>query len=418
MNKNQLSVRLNGKPVGILEQTPNGNMAFSYDASATQMISVAMPLREEPYGDIQTEAYFGGLLPESETVKKIIGKRYGISPNNNFSLLKAIGYDCAGAISCNEINKPIVTQGPHLLTGRIITDDELYQHIVELPQKPLFMDDIEGLRLSLAGVQDKAAVCLIDNQIALAENGCPTTHILKPPSHHFEGLVENEYFCLRMAKRIGLPVPDIQLRQVKDITYLLIERYDRRIKDKHVERVHQEDFCQALGTLTSKKYQNEGGPGFKECFELLKSTTQPAIDRNYLASALVFNYLIGNMDAHGKNFSLLHYTQSNIRLAPFYDMICTRVYPTLTSKMAMKIGSQYDADNLFARHWEQLCKDINYRYIAMKDIIKNHAEFILKIADEEKEILISTGQYRPIIDNIINVTKNNIKRTLDRFDNG
>jgi serine/threonine-protein kinase HipA len=415
MNKNQLSVRLNGNPAGILEQTPTGRMAFAYDASATQMISVGMPIREEPYGEIQTEAYFGGLLPESETVKKIIGKKYGISHNNNFALLKAIGYDCAGAISCDAVDQPITAQNAFPLTGRIITEDELYKHIIELPQKPLFMDDIDGLRLSLAGAQDKAAVCLIDNQIALAENGCPTTHILKPSASHFEGLAENEYFCLRIAKRIGLPVPDIQLRKIKDITYLLIERYDRRIKDNHVERIHQEDFCQALGILTSKKYQNEGGPGFKECFELLKSTAQPAIDRNLLASALVFNYIICNMDAHGKNFSLLHHSQSNIRLAPFYDMICTRVYQKLTSKMAMKIGSKYDADNLFARHWEQLCNDINYRYIAMKDLIRNHAELILKIADEEREILISSGQQMPIIDKIIKAIEDNIKRTLYRL---
>jgi serine/threonine-protein kinase HipA len=413
--KKQLSVRLNGKQVGILEQTPAGKMEFTYDASATQMISIGMPISKEPYGDTQTDAYFGGLLPESETARIIIGKRYGISPSNNFSLLKAIGYDCAGAISCNQIDTPIVPQNSFPLTGRIISDDELYRHIVELPQKPLFMDNIEGLRLSLAGAQDKAAVCLIDDQIALAENGCPTTHILKPTSSYFEGLAENEYFCLKIAKRIGLPVPDVQLRKAKDITYLLIERYDRRIKDRHVERIHQEDFCQALGILTSKKYQNEGGPGFKDCFELLKNTTQPAIDRNFLASALVFNNLICNMDAHGKNFSLLHHTQSNIRLAPFYDIICTRVYQKLTSKMAMKIGSKYDADNLFARHWEQLCNDVNYRYIAMKDLIKNHAELILKAADEEKENLIASGLYIPTIDNIIRVTEDNIKRTFDRF---
>ena len=415
MNKNQLSVRLNGKPTGILEQTPSGKMAFTYDASATQIISVGMPIREEPYNDMQTEAYFGGLLPESETVRKIIGKRYGISHNNNFALLKAIGYDCAGAVSCHTMDQPTEAHDPFPLTGKIITDDELYKHIIELPQKPLFMDDTDGLRLSLAGAQDKAAICLIDNKIALAEHGCPTTHILKPSSHHFEGIAENEYFCLKIARRIGLPVPDIQLRKVKDIPFLLIERYDRHIKDMRVERIHQEDFCQALGILTSKKYQNEGGPSFKDCFELSKSTAQPAIDRNFLASALVFNYLICNMDAHGKNFSLLHHTQSNIRLAPFYDMICTRVYQKLTSKMAMKIGSKYDADALFARHWEQLCNDINYRYIAMKDLIKNYAELILKIANEEKEVLIEAGQYAPIIDKIIQVIDDNITRTLHRF---
>ncbi len=401
-------------PVGILEQTPTGEMKFTYDTLATQAISVGMPLRNEPFDEIQTKAYFGGLLPESDTVKKIIGKRFGISHNNDFSLLKVIGHDCAGAISCHAMDEPPITQHSFPLTGKIITDDELYQHIKELPKRPLFVD-VDGLRLSLAGVQDKAAVCMIDNQIALAENGCPTTHILKPSSQYFEGMAENEYFCLRIAKKIGLPVPDIQLRQIKDITFLLIERYDRRMKEMRVERIHQEDFCQALGILTANKYQSDGGIGFKDCFDLLKNTAQPAVDRNLLASALVFNYLVCNMDAHGKNFSLLHHSPSNIRLAPFYDILCTRVYSGLTSKMAMKIGSKYDTNNMLPKHWEQLCKDISYRYIAMKNLIKDHAELILKAATAEKEALIASGHEVVIIDKIIKVIEENIERTLIVF---
>jgi serine/threonine-protein kinase HipA len=413
MNHNQLSIRLNGKPVGILEQTLNGSILFTYDAAATRAISIAMPIREQPYDRIQTEAYFGGLLPENETVRKIIAKRFGISPNNDFALLSAIGYDCAGSISCHKIDDPIIIQNSVPLNARIITDEELYEHIQELPRRPLFVE-IDGLRLSLAGAQNKAAVCIIDNKIALAENGCPTTHILKPSSPYFEGLAENEYFCLRIAKRIGLPVPDIQLRQIKDITFLLIERYDRRIRNNHVERIHQEDFCQALGVISSRKYQNEGGPGFKDCFELLKNTAQPAVDRNLLASALVFNYLIGNMDAHSKNFSLLHHSQSNIRLAPFYDIVCTGAYSELSKKMAMKIGSKYDVNNLFVRHWKQLCNDINYRFLSMKDLVLNQAESILKFAKQERETLSETTSVKGV-DTIIQRVENNIKNTLERF---
>lgn len=412
MKKNQLSVHLNGEHVGILEQTLTGRMAFTYADTATQAVSVSMPIQEKPYGEMSCEAYFGGLLPESETARKIIGKRYGVSHNNNFALLKAIGYDCAGAISCHTTEE--ASTSTFSLTGRIITDDELYTHIKELPQKPLFMD-VDGLRLSLAGVQDKAAVCLIDNKIALAEEGCPTTHILKPTSYHFEGMAENEYFCLRLAKRIGLPVPDLQLRKMKDITFLLIERYDRQVKNKQVSRIHQEDFCQALGILSSRKYQNEGGPGFKNGFDLLKDTAQPAVDRNLLASALVFNYLICNMDAHGKNFSLLHNSQTNIRLTPFYDMICTRVYPELTAKMAMKIGNKYEADNVFPRHWEQLCHDIHYRYIAIKNLIESHGKAILKAAQEERTEMMAAGHNMAIIDKIIKIIENHIERTVDRF---
>lgn len=414
MNKNQLSIRLHGEPVGILEQTPTGKKAFTYNSSAVMPISIGMPVCEESYGEQQCEAFFGGLLPESEVAKQIIGKRYGISPNNSFALLRAIGYDCAGAISCHAIDEPIIPQHSVPLTGKIITENELYEHIKELPKKPLFMD-VEGLKLSLAGVQDKAAICLIDNQVALPENGCPTTHILKPAQPHFEGIAENEYFVLKLAKRIGLPVPEVELRKIKDITFLLIERYDRHIKNNNIERIHQEDFCQALGVTSLKKYQNEGGPGFKNCFDLLKNTTQPAIDRNLLASVVVFNYLVCNMDAHGKNFSLFHNAASNIRLAPFYDIVCTRVYQKLTSKMAMKIGSKYDADHVLPRHWKQLCEEVNYRYLAMAGLIETLGHQIKDAAVQEKEQLQANGIDNPIIDKIINVIEGNIDQTLKRF---
>lgn len=194
-----LSVRLYGNPIGILEQTKVGKMQFTYAPGATQAISLAMPIQSEPYDHIACEVFFAGLLPESELAKKEIGRRYGISHNNTFSLLRAIGYDCAGAISCHDPDDP-KEQHVSSLMGKRVSEHELYQHIKALPQKPLFMD-FEGLRLSLAGVHDKAAVCIIDDQIVLPEQGCPTTYILKTGSSHSPGMVENEYFCMKIAKK-------------------------------------------------------------------------------------------------------------------------------------------------------------------------------------------------------------------------
>jgi serine/threonine-protein kinase HipA len=414
MSKNQLSIRLHGKPVGILEQTPSGKKKFTYLDNAAAPISLCMPIQEKPYDDLACEAFFGGLLPESDTAKQLIGKRYNISPHNSFSLLRAIGGDCAGAISCHGIDDPILSHEPIPLRGKIITEDVLYQHIKMLPQNPLFMD-VEGLRLSLAGVQNKAAICLIDHQIAFPEDNCPTTHLLKPASPYFEGLVENEYFCLKIAAQMGLPVPAVELRKIKDITFLLIERYDRRIKEHFVERIHQEDFCQALSIVSSRKYQNEGGPSLENCFELLNNTSQPAIDRTSLISAVVFNYLISNRDAHGKNFSLLHKTPKDIRLAPFYDLVCTGVYPKLSSKMAMKIGKKYDAQYIFPDDWEQLCQHIHYRYSALALFVEKTADKLLKVAMHEKEQLKLEGIKSSVIEKISNVIKDNVERTQQLF---
>lgn len=415
MKKNQLSIRLHGEPVGILMQTLTGKMSFIYNKDATMALSIGMPIREEPYDEVRSEAFFGGLLPESDIARKAIGKQYGISYNNSFSLLEAIGYDCAGAISCHAMDEPITQQRTFTLAGKMVSDNELYQHIKDLPKKPLFMD-VDGLRLSLAGVHDKAAVCLIDNQIAFPENGCPTTHILKPASREYDGLVENEYFCLETAKQLGLPTPKIEIRKIKDISYLLIERYDRRVQNNKIERIHQEDFCQALGFPSAKKYQKEGGPSFKECFDLLKNTTQPAISRNMLASAMVFNYLICNMDAHSKNFSLLQMNPAQFSMARFYDIICTRVYKDLTSKMAMKIGSKYGIEDIFPRHWEQLCHDIDYSFPALKQLIIKQGNELLKATDLNKEFFIETTGNAIMINRIIELVRQHVIKTLKRFE--
>lgn len=209
---------------------------------------------------------------------------------------------------------------------------------------------------------------------------------------------------------MGLPVPHVEIKKIKDITFLLIERYDRRVNNGQVSRIHQEDFCQALGVLSSKKYQSEGGLGFEECFALLNKTSHPAIYRQTLVTGLIFNYLIGNMDAHAKNFSLLHQSGANIKLAPFYDLLCTRVYTTLTSKMAMKIGSKYDADALYPRHFEQLCETIHYKYSALMSIMQDQTNILLTTAEQERKELISMEYDSTIIDEIIVFFEKQISR--------
>src|SRR3989338_2361187 len=156
MKLKQLSVRLHGKPVGVLEQLQTGKLLFTYDATVADPISFGMPITGQIYQHSHCEAYFGGLLPENETAKKIIAKQYGISPNNIFSLLRAIGHDCAGAISFYEMDETVDAKRCIKLDGKIISENSLYDHIKALPQKPLFLG-FDDLRLSLAGVQDKAA---------------------------------------------------------------------------------------------------------------------------------------------------------------------------------------------------------------------------------------------------------------------
>ncbi|GBH28811.1 HipA domain-containing protein [Sphingobium xenophagum] len=215
-------------------------------------------------------------------------------------------------------------------------------------------------RISLAGAQSKLPVLLIDDHIALPAPGQPTSHILKPPIARFEQTTENEYYCMTLAREIGLDVASVTMRRVRDQPFLLIERYDRtRDADGRLVRLHQEDFAQALGVPSQRKYASEGGPTFKDSFALLRqAATRPARDILKLADAAIFNLIIGNADAHAKNFSLL-YIDGAIRLAPLYDLLSTVAYRDLSPKLAMKIAKKATLEEIESRHWDQFAQDVN-----------------------------------------------------------
>jgi len=256
-----------------------------------------------------------------------------------------------------------------------------------LPHRPLLAGE-QGVRLSLAGVQDKIAVQVSGDEISLPLGGAPSTHILKPAIERFDGVVFNEAYCMKLAARLGLPTAPVETRQVEDIDYLLVERYDRKLVSMprgllpdglgefgvpptrfDTRRLHQEDFCQALAIPPDKKYQSEGGPSLKQCADLLREVSSvPAIDLQHFLEAVIFNVLIGNNDAHSKNFSMLYEKEpilsampsksySSKKLAPLYDLVSTAYYPDLSPKMAMKIGGEYVSDKLFPGHFEKLAEE-------------------------------------------------------------
>jgi serine/threonine-protein kinase HipA len=169
---------------------------------------------------------------------------------------------------------------------------------------------------------------------------------------------------MQLAQAIGLPAVNVAVGQVEGIDYLLVQRYDRALSTDtgNLRREHQEDFCQALGIVPEHKYQNEGGPSLRQCFELIRATSStPVIDLQVLLDAVIFNWLIGNHDAHGKNFSLLYHGEISAglqtRLAPLYDLISTVYYPELSPNMAMKIGGENSGDRISPTHFEQMAEE-------------------------------------------------------------
>lgn len=373
-NIKKLSVRLYGKEIGILEDKA-GKMRFQYHKDAQTPLSLSLPIREEAYPERICKAYFGGLLPENDSMRKAIAIRYKINPNNDFALLAAIGYDCAGAVSFHKLDEPEVNKLFIPLKGQVVSEAELEHHIKELPVKPYL-----GRRLSLAGVQEKTPISIINNQIALPSEGSPTTHILKPSLTRYKESVANEYICLKTALSVGLVVPEVEVRTAGNTEFFLIKRFDRLEKDGEIMRLQHEDFTQALGIWTDHKYQVT----FKDCLNVLNQMSMPAREKMRFISLVIYNFLIGNCDAHGKNFSVL-YMDNGLFLAPVYDVLCTAVYD-LDNDMAMKIGrAKYNEDvtvkdwHMFARDLEvapsliieELERQINIVPLALKELVDN-----------------------------------------------
>ena len=356
----ELAVWLFADRVGTLALV-DGRLSFCYapewlaqaDAKA---VSAFLPLQAEPFDDRQTRPFFAGLLPEGQ-MRRLIAQQFQVSGQNDFALLDHIGGECAGAVTFLEPGQALPAPAGND-DVQWLSDEEVVAILDELPRRPMLAGK-DGLRLSLAGAQDKLPVVFDGARIGLPRHGTPSSHILKPAIPAVEDSVSNEGFCMALAEAMQLSPAKSKVHIVLDRPFLLVERYDRRIDAQgRRQRLHQEDFCQALGVVPEMKYQNEGGPDLVQCFELVRRATRPSAPQVLrLLDGVIFNALIGNHDAHAKNFSLLYAGKTPV-LAPFYDTLSTAVYPALTPKMAMKIGGKYKFSEVRAQHWEQFAESV------------------------------------------------------------
>lgn len=394
-----LDVYLHEKKTGRLSQSDDGVLGFAYAtdylaASNNPSVSVSMPLREEPYSDKITRPYFSGLLPD-ERARRRLASALGVSEGNAFGLLEIIGGECAGALSLLPEGTPL--PDPENNPPEPLSERRLAEILDLLRSRPLLGGE-EGVRLSLAGAQDKLAVCLIDDKIALSKAGHPTTHILKPFIEGLEGTVENEVFCMRLAERVGLSAPKVSKGTAGEIDYFLVERYDRVLDRRGViTRLHQEDFCQALSVPPELKYEEEGGPGIATSQDLIARQTQrPAADRLAFLRMVIFHYLVGNADAHAKNYALLYRDQVP-DLAPLYDVVCTAAYPNLAKQLAMKIGGRAIADTVHWAHWATLVPQTK---AAQRQLKKDLQELSESVLTQSRDLLAQTeddGIYHPVL---------------------
>lgn len=376
-----LDVYLGRELAGHLIQDDGGQMVFDYAASwlsqsGAQPLSHSLPLQAERFKQNECRGFFGGILPE-ENKREIIARNLGISARNDYALLERIGGECAGAVTFVPAGEPLPERNDDY---RALSSAELAGVLRELPRRPLLAGEA-GIRLSLAGAQDKIAVRVEGDAVSLPLGGAPSTHILKPAVERFAGVVYNEAFCMSLAAAVGLPAARTEIRSVEGIEYLLVERYDRTHRPDaapQLERLHQEDFCQALGIVSELKYQKEGGPSLKQCFALLREVSSaPVLDLARLLDAAIFNFFVGNNDAHGKNFSLI-YRGGETRLAPLYDVVSTCHYPELTREMAMRIGREYLCDRVTKQNFELLAEDAGLAKPLARRRVPELAESILE----------------------------------------
>jgi len=356
-----LVVWWDGVRVGVLRIDENGDLEFVYDPAwvedaARPAVSISLPKRRESFNRRETRPFYAGLLPE-EAQRDAVAHALGVSRANDFRLLERLGGDVAGALTLwPEGDLPPEPQG--LTATEALTDDALLKVLARLPARPMLAGE-EGLRLSLAGAQQKLPVVLVNGRVALPAPGQPSTHILKPAIDRLPGTTENEALAMRLAAALGLQVAPVEPRRTGERTYLLVERYDREVgADASVRRLHQEDFCQALGVAPERKYASEGGPIFRDCFDLVRracAAPAPAVLR--LVDAAIFNVLAGNADAHGKNYSLL-YLAGGIGFAPLYDLLCTAAYPDVHARLAMKVGKRSALEEFTPDTWDDFAKEI------------------------------------------------------------
>jgi serine/threonine-protein kinase HipA len=341
----KLNVFFEDQKVGELIRDEELTHSFKYDlgwlhSTDKFQLSLALPLQDKIFGNRLTLSFFENLLPEGK-VREILGKDYHIE--SSFEFLKEFGQDCAGAIT---VSPGEISPFRSVSAGSVeIKMNKVYGAIEGKRSVAEVISGMETGYLSLAGAQDKFPAIYHDESFYLPTGGAPTTHIVKVPIWRMgvDESVYNEYYCMKLAQAVGLNVPNCFIQGDGDHPLFVIERYDRYADiNGYTRRLHQQDFCQALGVVSEQKYEGKGGPTLKDNYRLIIKNTwvRKRIENifSYL-DWICFNLLIGNNDSHSKNLSLL-LKDEKTELAPFYDLLCTAIYPKLKREFAFKIGGR------------------------------------------------------------------------------
>lgn len=355
-----------GREVGELWRDGQDRIGFAYHAGWLEdgfAIGRVLPLRSEAFvaADGEAHAWFSNLLPEGAARERIV-RNLKIA-DDDFTLLRAIGGDCAGALNVLPTDQSSSDEG-----GSIALDDREFRRVVQQRGQGIPKQSAAGgsppPRLSLAGAQAKCPVVVENGEYRLPYGAAASSHILKFELPEWRHVPVFEIFLNRLADGIGLPVPETRLEERHGHRYLVVSRYDRQAEADGWHRLHQEDFCQIAGLRATRKYQADGGPSLADCARWVRELSeQPAEDLLNLLRWQIFNWLAGNSDGHAKNLSLVQVERNTERwrLAPFYDLVCTRAWPNLDRRMAMNVGGESDPGRIRQGHWNGLAENLGMR---------------------------------------------------------
>ena len=359
----ELGVFYGEEPVGTLyDSTP---LAFEYSSAwlerASRMPVAAIPLAAGRNDSAAVQAFFENLLPEGELRQYLALQN---KASTLFSLLREVAGDTAGGFV-------IVPggQAPGAPTYEATTWEALAGL---LGRKSASAIDIKGrgARISLAGAQDKALIAIFDDGVPRLPRGtAPSTHILKPDIKRLSKVwhsAANEAIIMLTAAKCGLPTAEVFYEP--HTRACVVRRFDRIARaDGTLARLIQYDLCQLAGTVSERKYEKEGGPGIAACAEMIRAySTQPAVDLRAFVSWILFNLSVGNNDSHAKNLAMVEVPGGGVALAPFYDLMCTRLYPGLSQEFAFAVGGEVRPGSIGREHLDAMAAELRVRpqYVA------------------------------------------------------
>lgn len=333
-------------------------------------LSPRLPLADTEYVGEEPLVFVSNLLPEGALLSALTKLRR-LPKNDVFAFVSAFGAEVAGAFSILPAGEIPAVKGQYVA----YTEKALCADLQAVRDNVPIVSRHEKVRLSLAGAQNKIAVYISttanlrkglvrtsEGAMMLPAGTAASSHILKPniqPARDYPESANNEALCLALASGCGLPAVHGEIIEACKERVLLVKRYDRVPDDAgRLRRLHQLDFCQLSGSLPDLKYEEQGGPSLAVVFGLIrKFSAVPSRDVLTAVNWVIFNFLVGNADAHAKNLAMMPMGKDKFRLALWYDILCTDFYPRSTTRMAMKIGGEDRPEWVRTKNWEQLAED-------------------------------------------------------------